>query len=797
MARDPIVYVVQPFDQAMRPDLATLDEQWLTFWASQDHHARVISRTQAFNLKGPQQRVDALLHPLEQRFHGYAPLANLVLANQQGESPPDVLDQLAQLTRKLPTALRQEVQETLTLVGGNGNGNGSGNGNGNGNGHHDLDVWTETLDLLGTPIWKRRWLKAERQMYEDFQRRTPLRGLHHYLLVWLPDTARPETQLAAIEAVFDTGVTIGQFPPFLPGAYREMPKYLEPVERGLHPYYAILVAHDLKGTWNIDTLHRLLILDMDIAVSIDVRHISRAHADWIIDFMVASRTNKISEGSGPRDVRAERQLDSAMRIQEMMDSQALHDLLITVAVTAPDPEQLEVNVQRVKSEAGQRLRLTQPAGAQKELLKLFGAVPSNQIATPVKHRRVPSHGVAVTMPFGLRRPDRTDGILWFLMGDTPIMFNPFANKKAAHAIILGETGYGKTFAINVWAMRLLLQGVQVVLYEPQGHSRRLVQAAGKGGARYILTTSQQLNPLDVMVTRGESGEPPSVAQQADYVMGILGVLLGTTQQGGDGKDTFASRVWSPIERGLLGMAMEQLYGSYDLETLKRDRTPLLTELCDALSDQGEEEAKLLAREILIALIKGPNRHIFNARTSVDWNFTHDITAYDFSEIPAGILRVFYYGQAFGALNRYVRSKQRDTRRTLVAQIDEFGYMMKSAESLVDFVAMAAKTWRTFGAHMWTIDQNAHTYLDRDGGGLQTIFQNAPLKVFMRQGVHDAQMLERGVDSLRPAHVKTISTLKRGECVMVWQSDDPAALHDEVYEGYVFANDEEWKSFTGT
>lgn len=72
--RDPYVWRVQAFDQTMRPDVATLDNQWTTFWASQEHPARVISRTQAFNLRGPQQRVDTLLHPLEQRFHAYAPL---------------------------------------------------------------------------------------------------------------------------------------------------------------------------------------------------------------------------------------------------------------------------------------------------------------------------------------------------------------------------------------------------------------------------------------------------------------------------------------------------------------------------------------------------------------------------------------------------------------------------------------------------------------------------------------------------------------------------------------------------
>jgi hypothetical protein len=256
-------------------------------------------------------------------------------------------------------------------------------------------------------------------------------------------------------------------------------------------------------------------------------------------------------------------------------------------------------------------------------------------------------------------------------------------------------------------------------------------------------------------------------------------------------------MWTPVESGLLALALEELYRPFDLETLTPDRTPRLQDLCDALSDQNEPEAKAMAREIHIALVRGPNRTTFNAQTSVDWHFTHDMTAYDFSEIPAGMLQTYYYMQAFGALNRFVRSKQRDSRRTLVAMIDEFGYMMKASPSLVTFVAMAVKTWRTFGAHFWTIDQNAHTYLEGDTGSLLTIFQNAPIKGIMRQGRTDAEFLEKAMDGLRPSHVDRITHLKRGECVLVWQSDSVQALHDEVYEGYVYTNDEEYRAFSGT
>src|SRR5690606_40439527 len=48
-----------------------------------------------------------------------------------------------------------------------------------------------------------------------------------------------------------------------------------------------------------------------------------------------------------------------------------------------------------------------------------------------------------------------------------------------HGIILGRTGKGKTVGAQALAWRMAEQDVQVVLLEPQGHSRRLYQLASR------------------------------------------------------------------------------------------------------------------------------------------------------------------------------------------------------------------------------------------------------------------------------------------------------------------------------
>ncbi len=785
---DPIVLEVQSFAQDMRTDESSLDQHWIPFFAAQEGHLRIISMTRRFDLHEPQQHIDRLIKPLDLRARSFAPIAASIKQWDAATTPAALEAAVA----ALPEPLRQELVTALA--------EGS---------ISERTSWEQALDTLGQRLSWRRWLKEYRQMFDLLMNQVALRGLHHYMLCWTPDGIRPEDQAGLVEQAFDTAVRVGDLPALLPGAYHERSRYLEPVEPH-HPYVALLCSYDLKGTWDIRTMHRILGLDMDLALCIDIGMVSRLKSEWQAEHAANVTENTLAR-DGARDHKVVKRYQAAKQVQEMLDSQAMHDLRMIVAVQGRDVDELNQHVRHVIAAGGSRLKLLRVPHGQGPLLKFFGPTPTHRIDSHAQPRRVPSHGIAVTVPFGLRKPDRTDGILWMLQGDTPIMFDPFADRHAGHAVLLGKTGYGKTFSGNVWATRMLALGHQVVVYEPQGHSRRLIDAAGRSGARYVLDLHQQVNVLDVVATRDEQGRAPAIGAQIAHVAAQLSVLLGTSRASADGKMLFVAREWQGNERGVLDLALQLLYEGHHLEALPAERTPVLADLCDALTtvaatlaSEGQVEAATTARrvatEINLRLVRGSLRMTFNARTSIDWNFTHDVTAYDFSAIPDGELRTFFYGQAFAALNREVRSPQRDRSRTLISMIDEFKYMAR-VPWLASFAADAAKTWRTFGAHLWTIDQDAHTYLGAEGGvadeAMLSVFLNAPIKIVFRQDSDPANRLGQVVEGLRPAHVDLIKRLGRGECVLVWEPDGNANRHNEVFLGRVESTDAELRAFAGT
>jgi len=394
--------------------------------------------------------------------------------------------------------------------------------------------------------------------------------------------------------------------------------------------------------------------------------------------------------------------------------------------------------------------------------------------------------------------------------------------------VLGKTGSGKTFALNAWMMRWLAQGHQVVLYEPQGHSERFIRACGTGGARFVLNLDQQLNILDVVATRGERNESPSIGVQVAHVVTQLSVLLGGSTMTASGAEQFYPRMWESNERGVLEIALQQLYAPWanNLDVLSVERTPILEDLCAMLREVGRqlrvrEQRELdgvgedtgadrrrrrsdygfeLAGEIELRLIMGPYGQNFNARTSIDWDFSHDATAYDFSQIPEGPVRIFYYAQAFGALNRAVRAPNRDRSRPLWAVIDEFKYMA-SVPSLATFAASAVKTWRTFGAALWTADQDAHTYLGTEGSvpdpAMLSVWLNSTMKMILRQDQADAARIASKIQGMQPSHADLITRLTRGDLVLVWESDDELMTYNEVFVGRVGVDDMELRAFRGS
>ena len=143
----------------------------------------------------------------------------------------------------------------------------------------------------------------------------------------------------------------------------------------------------------------------------------------------------------------------------------------------------------------------------------------------------------------------------------------------------------------------------------------------------------------------------------------------------------------------------------------------------------------------------------------------------------------------------------DRTASIVRLLGRLEFVLAAVPSLINFAAAAVKTWRTFGAALWTADQDAHTYLGTEGGvpdeSMLSVWLNSTIKMIFRQDQADAERLASKIQGMQPYHADAITRLSRGDLVLVWESDDPNLTYNEVFEGAVIPDDMELRAFRGS
>ncbi|HEU4323119.1 MAG TPA: hypothetical protein VFS21_08195 [Roseiflexaceae bacterium] len=780
--RQAVCIEVTGFDRYQRERADELDGDWTDFFARLEVPVRLISQLVPYDLDLALRQIEGRLAPLAARERALRPLAAGFDAWKEGAAP----EGLRATVLQLPGGLRDEFITALER--------GS---------WDDRASWGRALDVLAKPLWRLGPLKGYRQELKQQRERGDLRGLRHFLLAWLPPGMRPEQLVRAVEDTFDTSATLATLPSILAGPYVARYHHLQPADPR-HPYVALLAAYDRQGVWSPAVLERVLQLNLDVALCVDVELVNQELAATLVSHTEVSAAGMLQEHQGPRDVRAERKHASAHRLQAALTTQRLHALRIVVAVAGATPAALDDGARLIQQAVGSKLRLMRPGGGQRALEQFFRPVPTSQIVAPAPSRYEPSRGAAVSTVFGVSMPVRAEGVEFLRVGRNPVTLNLFQPGRAAHGLIVGATGIGKTFGTFCWVRRIAVQqGVQVLVYEPQGHGRYLAAACGTGARHLVLNPQLRANPLDVVIARARTGEAPALLRQVEHVINQLSVLLATNSAGGE---TIIPRGWASLERGMLALALQAVYAPWagDLSELAPERTPVLADLCHALGALAHSEtsasrravAQELADEIDVRLVRGPHGVMFNGITTIDWQLDrHDVLCFDFSDLEAGYLRTYFYTAAFGALYRHIHNPHRAGQRPVLAVIDEFRIMAQVPE-LREFVASFMKHARTFGGHLWVVDQDFHV-LDGPDEASQSIITNTTFRAVFHQEVRNAQRIAQTLDGIRPHHVRAIQRPVRGQCVISYKADGSDARAQDVIIGRVVPTPDELGHFRRT
>lgn len=449
------------------------------------------------------------------------------------------------------------------------------------------------------------------------------------------------------------------------------------------------------GAFGPTVLHRLLALPYPLWLILDIGTLGDADAEQQLRLKDTAaryeRAQATEAQAAAADVRA---TIAQFRAERVRDGAALHEVRLSVLVGAETEPLLQARLAEVRAVAGLSMSPVEEDAA--HITKLF--TPTAPPAVEGSLLTTMGLTILVGSALSYRRASQTRGVLLGLDNyQAPVILDLFDPRLPSYnAVVLGQTGFGKTFAVLLLMLRHLFLGKRLVILDPQGNidlswlgENAHHAALGQGG--------NALNVLDIV--------QPELAQQVELVSAMLGLLRVANPDDG-------------MERALLDEVLLDLYlPLWDVPNLPA--MPTLRHLRTRLEERAESAPVASVREVaaemayrLAPYVDGSLADLFGRETTVDFSLAHPATVFNLAGLPKeelGHLRTALLSILVGNLHRAIARRRAagDATQTLMF-IDEIGILMRD-EVVARFVSEQYKTARSRGVGMIVADQELTSF----------------------------------------------------------------------------------------
>ncbi|MEV6031507.1 ATP-binding protein [Nonomuraea sp. NPDC052116] len=421
-----------------------------------------------------------------------------------------------------------------------------------------------------------------------------------------------------------------------------------------------------------------------------------------------------------------------------------------LTVHASSEEELNAELERVHALAASLLLDAQPTtfrALQGWATSLPLGVDSVQLT-----RTFDTTALAAAFPFtspDLAAPTSDSAILYGLSASSSgiVVWDRFAQDNH-NSVTLARSGAGKSFFTKLEALRLLYQGVEVAVVDPEDEYARLARAVGGTHLR-LGATGVRWNPLDLPTSHGPHDDV--LSRRALFLQTLIATMLATPL--------------TPQQRASLDTAIIATYQqagiTRDPDTWNRP-APLLGDLVTALKTTSAELAAQLA-----PYVTGSYRELFDGPTTT--TPTGHLIVFSLRDLPDELKAVGTL-LALDAIWRRVANPH-DRKKRLVV-VDEAWLLMKEAEG-ARFLFRMAKAARKHWAGLAVITQDAADLLGTNLG--QAIVANAASQILLRQSPQAISAVGDAFD-LSEGERQFLLTAERGEALMVAGPASRVAFH---------------------
>ncbi|MGA2417719.1 MAG: VirB4-like conjugal transfer ATPase, CD1110 family [Candidatus Staskawiczbacteria bacterium] len=313
-----------------------------------------------------------------------------------------------------------------------------------------------------------------------------------------------------------------------------------------------------------------------------------------------------------------------------------------------------------------------------------------------------------------------EGILYGINrhNNSLVLFDRFSLENA-NMVVFAKAGAGKSYAIKLEILRYLMQGVDIIIIDPENEYEILSDSVGGAFFKISLTSANHVNPFDLPLP-GEGDNPEDVLRSnVINLVGLLRIMLGGL---------------TPEEDSILDEALTETYAVRDITPQSdpktwANNTPLMSDFQEVLESMTGTES-LVNR--MKKFTKGTFADFFNQQSniSIDKNFV----VFGIRDMEDSLRPIALY-----IIMRYIWNMVRSKLKKRILVIDEAWWLMQTDDG-ASFLFGLVKRGRKYWLGVTTITQDVADFTKSDYG--KAIITNSSLQLLMKQSTADIDSVQK-------------------------------------------------------
>jgi conjugal transfer ATP-binding protein TraC len=336
-------------------------------------------------------------------------------------------------------------------------------------------------------------------------------------------------------------------------------------------------------------------------------------------------------------------------------------------------------------------------------------------------RNMNTSPLSTTFPFTSSDLTSDEGILYGINrhNDSLIIFDRF-NLENANSVVFAKSGAGKSYAVKLEILRMMMLGTDVIVIDPENEYESLCQTVGGTYLKLSLNSDRRINPFDLpKPIEGEQVLPGDLVRSSVINLhGLMKLMLGEM---------------TPEEESLLDKALLDVYAlkGITMEVIDPSKfePPTMEDLYDILSSM--EGAKSLANR-LQKFTTGSFAGIFNKPTNIDMNT--GLQVFCIRDLEDELRPIAMY-----VILNYIWARVRSELKKRILVIDEAWTMMQHEDS-AKFLYGLVKRARKYYLGVSTITQDVEDFVKSPHG--KPIITNSSMQLLLKQAPAAIEILSK-------------------------------------------------------